>query len=212
MAWPNGSKASTTNVDQGSDKIRLARPDIKQNIDNVNAIIDTFNIGTPNDGDILQYNSTTSQFDTVSGYGAGHTVALRFNSVLSHGLTNSQYGGGFTIVGNNSTGISANQDSAGESQIIFPAGTYVIEIVADAYSGVFGATRYDLVTTTWRDESDNSTLWRGTTKTTGFYFRVYTIGTTLTFATDTTVNVLATTDIYADQDFEHPDVIITRLA
>ena len=35
MAWPSGTKASTTNVDAGSDKPRLARPDIKQNIDNV---------------------------------------------------------------------------------------------------------------------------------------------------------------------------------
>ena len=34
------TKASTLNVDQGSDKISLARADIKQNIDNVNEIID----------------------------------------------------------------------------------------------------------------------------------------------------------------------------
>ena len=34
------TKASTANVDQGSDKISLARADIKQNIDNVNEIID----------------------------------------------------------------------------------------------------------------------------------------------------------------------------
>jgi hypothetical protein len=42
MAWPSGTKASTTNVDQGADKIALARPDIKQNIDNVNDVIDYF--------------------------------------------------------------------------------------------------------------------------------------------------------------------------
>ena len=45
MAWPNGTKASTANVDQGADKIALARPDIKQNIDNVNDIIDYFGTG-----------------------------------------------------------------------------------------------------------------------------------------------------------------------
>ncbi len=39
MAWPSGTKAGTSNVDAGTDKIRLARPDIKQNIDNVNEII-----------------------------------------------------------------------------------------------------------------------------------------------------------------------------
>jgi len=42
MAWPSGTKAGTTNVDQGTDKISLARPDIKQNIDNVNSIIDHY--------------------------------------------------------------------------------------------------------------------------------------------------------------------------
>ena len=40
------TKASTANVDAGSDKISLARPDIKQNIDNVNEIID--HLGTVN--------------------------------------------------------------------------------------------------------------------------------------------------------------------
>jgi hypothetical protein len=40
------TKASTNNVDQGSDSISLARPDIKQNIDNVNEIIDHMDAGT----------------------------------------------------------------------------------------------------------------------------------------------------------------------
>lgn len=39
------TKASTTNVDAGADKISLARPDIKQNIDNVNEIIDHLDTG-----------------------------------------------------------------------------------------------------------------------------------------------------------------------
>lgn len=42
MAWPSGTKAGVTNVDAGTDKISLARPDIKQNIDNVNSIIDHY--------------------------------------------------------------------------------------------------------------------------------------------------------------------------
>lgn len=66
MAWPSGTKASTTNVDQGADKIALARPDIKQNIDNVNDIIDTFNISSPNDGDLLKYSSSTGKWEQVN--------------------------------------------------------------------------------------------------------------------------------------------------
>ena len=45
MAWPNASKASTANVDAGTDSISNARADIKQNIDNVNEIIDEFPSG-----------------------------------------------------------------------------------------------------------------------------------------------------------------------
>jgi hypothetical protein len=46
MTWPT-TKAGTTNVDQGTDKISLARADIKQNIDNVNGIMDTYDTGGP---------------------------------------------------------------------------------------------------------------------------------------------------------------------
>jgi len=62
--WPSSSKASTSNVDSGSDKPRLARGDIKQNIDNTNAIIDMFDISSPNDKDVLAYNSSNARFET----------------------------------------------------------------------------------------------------------------------------------------------------
>lgn len=62
--WPSSTKASTSNVDSGSDKPRLARADIKQNIDNTNSIIDMFDITTPSDKDTLVYNSTNARFET----------------------------------------------------------------------------------------------------------------------------------------------------
>ena len=65
MAWPSGTKASTDNCDQPSDLIANARADIKQNIDNVNDVIDTFNIASPSDGDLLQYSSSTGKFEPV---------------------------------------------------------------------------------------------------------------------------------------------------
>lgn len=65
MAWPT-TQAGTTNVDSGTDKPSLARADIKQNIDNVNSIIDEFNISSPNDGDLLQYSSTSGQWEQVA--------------------------------------------------------------------------------------------------------------------------------------------------
>lgn len=72
--WPKDSKASTSNVDQGSDQISQARADILQNITNVNTIIDTFDIqpdsaGQPTNGDLLQYDSATTTWKPVSSSG-----------------------------------------------------------------------------------------------------------------------------------------------
>jgi len=61
--WPTGTKASTANLDSGSDSPRLARADIKQNVDNVNAIIDMFNIDGPTNGQVLKYNTSNSRFE-----------------------------------------------------------------------------------------------------------------------------------------------------
>ena len=44
MSWPT-TKAGTTNIDAGSDKPALARPDIKQNIDNVLFVVASGNNG-----------------------------------------------------------------------------------------------------------------------------------------------------------------------
>ena len=61
--WPAGTKASTANLDSGTDSPRLARADIKQNVDNVNAMIDMFNISSPSNGQILKYNTSNSRFE-----------------------------------------------------------------------------------------------------------------------------------------------------
>jgi len=60
--WPAGSKATTTSIDQGTDNPNLSRPQIKQDIDNVNAIIDTFDISSSSFNDILSYDSGTGTF------------------------------------------------------------------------------------------------------------------------------------------------------
>ena len=75
MAWPSGTKAGTTNVDAGSDSPSSARADIKQNIDNVNAIIDEFDIASPSNGDILTYNSTSGAWEPGAS-SAGSSVAV----------------------------------------------------------------------------------------------------------------------------------------
>jgi hypothetical protein len=64
--WPSGTKASTSNLDAGTDSPASARADLKTNVDNVNSIIDMFNIATPSNNQILKYNSSTSVFDLAA--------------------------------------------------------------------------------------------------------------------------------------------------
>ncbi len=61
--WPSGTKASTSNLDSGTDSPRLARSDIKTNVDNVNAIIDMFNIDSPSANQVLKYNTGNARFE-----------------------------------------------------------------------------------------------------------------------------------------------------
>ena len=66
MSWPTSSKATTTHTDSPSDNPQNARAEIKQDIDNVNAIIDTFDLGTtPQQGSILAYDSATGKFSST---------------------------------------------------------------------------------------------------------------------------------------------------
>lgn len=74
--WPSGSKATTTHTDSGSDSPRLARVDINQNILNTNDVIDMFNITSPVDRQILQYNTSTAKFELSSDFvGQGLTIS-----------------------------------------------------------------------------------------------------------------------------------------
>ena len=91
--WPTGSKASTANLDAGTDSPRLARPDIKQNVDNVNAIVDMFNIDSPTADQILKYNTSNARFELAAD-ATGTAVSAT------------------TFVGDDSTGTAVN---AGET-------------------------------------------------------------------------------------------------
>jgi hypothetical protein len=64
--WPSGTKASTSNLDAGTDSPASARADLKTNVDNVNSVIDMFNITSPANNQILKYNSSTNVFDLAT--------------------------------------------------------------------------------------------------------------------------------------------------
>lgn len=115
--WPSGTKAGTTHLDAGTDSPRLARPDIKQNVDNVNAIIDMFNIDSPSSNQILKYNSSNARFEL--GTDSTGTAAAAT-----------------TFVGDDSSGTAVN---AGETFKI-AGGTNITTAVSGDTVTITGAT------------------------------------------------------------------------
>jgi hypothetical protein len=79
--WPT-TKAGTTHLDSGSDNPGSARADIKQNVDNVNDMIDTIVVNSPSANQVLAYDSGDSRFENV----AIDTIALTASSSAT--LTN----------------------------------------------------------------------------------------------------------------------------
>lgn len=157
MAWPSSTKAGTTNVDNGSDKPSLARPDIKQNIDNVNAIIDTFNISSPNDGDLLQYSTSTGQWEQVASSSVGTDLSMVFLQTgtgkdASNRLELTEY--------LDTNGIA----TTGSYTFTLPSGSYYINVDS---------------TTSTTSVQDSITLYNETTTSDIYNFNVYSIGASL---------------------------------
>lgn len=136
MAWPSGTKASTANVDAGTDSITSARADIKQNFDNVNDIIDHLNISSPSDGDLLQYSNSSGKWEQVASTTIGsQTKFAVFN--LASGANEENVAGNIyrrlltiQLDPNNIMDI----DSTGDFTFNLTAGTYIImpmNIIAD---------------------------------------------------------------------------------
>ena len=106
--WPAGTKASTANLDSGTDSPRLARSDIKTNVDNVNAIIDMFNIDSPSANQILKYNTSNARFELAAD-ATGTSSGITFAGDDSAGI-NIADGGQLYIQGGTNITTSTNSD------------------------------------------------------------------------------------------------------
>lgn len=128
MAWPSGTKASTDNVDEGTDFIAYARADIKQNFDNVNDIIDEFNISSPNNGDLLQYSTSTGKWEQVAASSVGSSVQIAVVTLTTsaeENVTGNEYRRSFTVDADPNTMIGI--DSAGDFTFELANGTYIFQ-------------------------------------------------------------------------------------
>jgi hypothetical protein len=87
--WPS-TKATTTHLSDGTDDPNQARPQISQNIDNVNSIIDYFTVSTPAEGDILQYDSVDARWEnkSIASSGLQKVVYLSLLSNSDQGSVN----------------------------------------------------------------------------------------------------------------------------
>ena len=125
--WPT-SKAGTTHVDAGSDNPGNARADIKQNIDNVNDMIDTIVVNSPSNNQVLAYDSTDSRFENKD---VSTLVSSAISSVATYETTDSSltYTNSYTKIAN----VSELSDSDGiisvsSGVLTVSAGTYLIFI------------------------------------------------------------------------------------
>ena len=57
MSWPADNKSDITRLDNANDTLGRSRREIKRGIDNVNSILDEFDINTFDQFTILQYKS-----------------------------------------------------------------------------------------------------------------------------------------------------------
>jgi len=98
MAYPT-VKAGTTHVDQGSDSPKLARSDIKQNIDNVNDLIDHFNGTGPIKIQGNEIEATRSNDDLIVRASGTGTILLDDTTLVGGELTSNPTGVGSNAIG-----------------------------------------------------------------------------------------------------------------
>lgn len=122
--WPSGTKASTDNLDAGTDRPSLARADIYQNVQNVNSIIDMFNISAPSNNQILKYNSTNTRFELAS------------DDTGSGGYTSIVGGTGLTATETSAGGVTIDLDNTAVS----PSSYTLASITVDAQGRLTAAS------------------------------------------------------------------------
>jgi len=135
MAWPT-TKATTTSLDAGTDDPNVARPQIKQNVDNVNDIIDFLNMTSLADGDLLQYDATAGDFKNVTRASIGAQQVIRLGLLSNTGRNTNYYR--FTVL-DDPYGLATITTGAvgADGKLRLSTGDYIVE------SFMYDAANYD---------------------------------------------------------------------
>jgi hypothetical protein len=151
--WPS-TKATTTHLSDGTDDPNQARPQISQNIDNVNSIIDFIVPTSLADGDILQYNDSTARFEnkTLAASGLSKTVYLSLLTNAGQGSVNHYR---FTEL-SDPYGIATLGASDGKLRL--ETGTYTVEASLMVDAGNYDSNPFFTGHTTYVAITRKSTL------------------------------------------------------
>ena len=133
--WPS-TKATTTSLDAGTDDPNVARPQIKQNVDNVNSIIDFFNMTSLTDGDLLQYDAAAGDFKNVTRASIGAQQVIRLGLLSNTGRNTNYYR--FTVLDDPYSLATITTGAVGvDGRLNLPTGDYIVE------SFMYDASNYD---------------------------------------------------------------------
>ena len=134
MAWPTVD-ATTTDLDAGTDNPNLARPQIKLNSENANAIKNEFgnvDISSPQNEQLLQYDSANSKWvnATVSTGGGGQGSSIAILKITGSPLSTENIAGSFRnpyeISEVIDTGSLVTVGGTNSDEMVFASGTYEI--------------------------------------------------------------------------------------
>jgi hypothetical protein len=148
MAWPT-TDIGTTHMDAGTDNPALARADIKQMADNVNAMQDMVSMTGAQQNDVLRYSVSNDKFEPVSI----NTIVTNSNAPMAIVVPNDTVTSIGTGYSPNASGYYWNihfaeahdpnsffsQDSNG--LMTFDSGTYVVNFSGQKSSSILSIFR-----------------------------------------------------------------------
>ena len=108
MAWP--STSNENNVDSAGASLTDARAQVYQHLSNINDIIDTLDISSPNEGDVLIYNNSSGQFQSLPASEINVTANMAILKLDENGYTEVSDINNLVAVASDNQSFTFNED------------------------------------------------------------------------------------------------------